>query len=226
MMAALAKAQYAAAGGWRSRRANAMPMMPIEISAMPAMTCACGSSRRKIGAEHGDEQWRRAAHQRIGERQVAGPVSLRERQVVAEMDARWRLRRMAMRPASGNGRKAAAISEHTVDPATTVAVSSSGSPPPARLEQRVPAGMKHPGAQDREGDAEGEFYGGGRQRDVLVRPMDHEVGRSLAGRGTVQRNAASSVATKCASGGVAAPSTLARSSHSRTRRRPAQTAAR
>ena len=46
MTAAFANAHLAAAGGWRSRRTNAMLTMPAQISRMPSIACALGSSCR------------------------------------------------------------------------------------------------------------------------------------------------------------------------------------
>ena len=82
-------------------------------------------------AEHRDEQRRGAAHQRIGERQVAGPVRVRERDVVREMDGRRRGDERPRGAVRARRRTAAARSAQTDDPATTDAVSSIGSPPGA-----------------------------------------------------------------------------------------------
>ena len=118
--------------------------MPAQISRMPAATCARRQLAQEHDAEHRDDQRRRAAHQRIGERQVAGAVRVRERDVVARNGWPTTRRRTSTRPDRAAARTAAAASAHTDEPATTDAVSSIGSPPGALFSSAFQPACSNP----------------------------------------------------------------------------------
>src|SRR4030095_17163129 len=96
-------------------------------------------------------------------------------------------------PVNGSGTNGKATSEQIVDPATTVAVSRSGSPPPADFSSAFQPPCSNPAP---------------RTASVTPRGGSTARRRCYGGGCTGGRCAASSATTKCASGGVVALATF------------------
>ena len=158
MIAALASAKPAAAGVWPPPANHAIGEDPERDE-----RDADDRARRRMlveehDAEHRHEQRRDAAHQRIGEREVAASIGGRQRQVVAEMDRRRhcdvgprRARRRAdERQQEKADHRGAGDDQRGAEQRFAV----------GGLEKRVPRRVQQRRTQHRQRDAEGELGGG------------------------------------------------------------------
>ena len=189
MIAAFASAQR----GGRARMAMPLRERDAHDARADQQDADHHERRRQLAqeqdAEQRDEQRRRAAHQRVGERQVAGAIGLRQRQVVAEVD-HHRCHREG--PRCGQRQRHEGQREERADRraghhggGVEQRVAAAG-----RLEQRVPAGVQEPGAEDGEGDARGQFHPGCLGRSSRGR------GRACAGRSPAPRRSGRAAASR------------------------------